>query len=58
MKIDKMGVYLLWGSFEVENESVCSLKPTGSIAKVLTDVHEKFSQKRIWNSGSPKYYGL
>ncbi|KAG5627728.1 hypothetical protein H5410_012946 [Solanum commersonii] len=29
-------------------------RPTNSITKVLTDVHEKFRQKSRRNSGSPK----
>ena len=34
-KIEKMEVYLLWGSYELENESVCPLGQTSSITKVI-----------------------
>jgi len=50
----KLGVYLLWGIFDLQKETFYPWRLTGSIAKVLTDVHEKFWQKWGRNSRSPK----
>ncbi|KAG5576425.1 hypothetical protein H5410_056559 [Solanum commersonii] len=44
-KFAKRGVYLLWGSFDLENEFIFPSRPTSSIAKVLADVQEIFKQK-------------
>ncbi|KAG5588774.1 hypothetical protein H5410_049208 [Solanum commersonii] len=44
-KLTKWGVALLRGSFDLENGSFSLRGPTSSIAKVLTDVHEKIQQK-------------
>lgn len=44
----QMGVYLLWGMFEHKNGLVCMWGPSGSIVKVLTDVHEYFLSKKSW----------
>ncbi|KAG5576422.1 hypothetical protein H5410_056556 [Solanum commersonii] len=43
-KSTKWGIYLFWGSFDFVNRSICTSRQTGSIARVLTDVHEKFSK--------------
>lgn len=48
-------IYLLLGSFNLENIFFWPLGPTGSITTDFTDVHEKFGQKRHWNSESPKF---
>jgi len=53
-KSAKWGVYLLWGTFELENGTFWSLGLTGSIAKVLTDVHEIFWEKLCQNFRSRK----
>ncbi|KAG5576471.1 hypothetical protein H5410_056605 [Solanum commersonii] len=44
-KVAKLGVYSLWDSFDLENGMIFPSEPIGSIAKVLTDVHEIFWQK-------------
>jgi len=53
-KSAKWGVYLLQGSFDLENGLFWLWRPTGSIGMVLTYVHVKFWQKWGRNSGSPK----
>lgn len=45
MKISKIRVNLILGSFELENAFVCPSRPTGSITKVLRDIHENFNKK-------------
>ena len=45
---------MLWGTFDLYNETFWPLGLTGSIGKVLTDVHKKFWQKLYQNSTSPK----
>ena len=54
----KLGVFLLWVTFDLQNGTFWPWKLTGSIAKVLTDVHEKFSQKLCQNPDHPKVHGL
>jgi len=44
-KLDKWGVYLLWGTFDLCNGKFWSCGPTDSRAKVLTDVHKNFFAK-------------
>ena len=44
-KSEKWWVYLIRGTFELYNETIWSSELTGSIAKVLTDVHINFLQK-------------
>jgi len=53
-KLAKWGVYLLWGTFDLQNGTFWPCGLTGSIAKVLTDVHEIFWQKLCRNFRSPK----
>jgi len=53
-KLAKWGVYLLWGTFDLQNGTFWPRGLTRSIAKVLTDVHDKFRQKLCRNSWSPK----
>ena len=48
------GVLLPWVTFDLQNETFWPRGLTGSIAKVLTNVHEKFAQKLCRNSSSPK----
>ena len=50
-----MEVYLLWGSFELESGPICSSRPTSSITKVLTDVHENFKEKHDEISNHQKF---
>jgi len=53
-KIGKIWVFLLWVTFDVQNRKFWPRGLSRSIAKVLTDVHEKFWQKLCRNSRSPK----
>ena len=53
-KSAKWGVYLLWGTFDLQNGTFWPWGLTGSIAKRLTDVHEINWQKLCRNFRSPK----
>ena len=52
-KIDKIWLFLLWGSFEPENTFILSSRPTNTINKVVKTSIQKFCKN---NSGiqSPK----
>jgi len=49
MKIGKMGCLPALGSFDLKHETFWPSGLTGSIAKVLTVIHEKFWQKLCRN---------
>ncbi|KAG5576338.1 hypothetical protein H5410_056472 [Solanum commersonii] len=55
-KLVKWVVYQLRGSCHLENGLVCLSEPTGSIAKVLTDVQENFRKNNIGNLDHQKIH--
>ena len=58
-KSAKLGVFLLWVTFDLQNETFWLSGLTGSIAKVLTDVHEKiFNKNFVGIPDHQKVYGL
>ncbi|KAG5600577.1 hypothetical protein H5410_031947 [Solanum commersonii] len=42
-KSAKLGVYLLWGSYDHENDPSWPSGPIGSKAKILMDVHARLT---------------
>ncbi|KAG5569187.1 hypothetical protein H5410_058953 [Solanum commersonii] len=57
-KSAKQGVYLLRGSFDLENGPIFPFEPTGFITKVLTDVHENFGKNDAKNLDHQNIHGL
>jgi len=53
-KLAKLGIFQLWGTFDLQNGTFLPWGLNDSISKVLTEVHENIFQKWCRNSESPK----
>jgi len=57
-KLAKLGFFFLWGTFDVYNRKFWPLELTGSISRVLTDVHKIFWHKLCRNPDHQKVHRL
>ncbi|KAG5576380.1 hypothetical protein H5410_056514 [Solanum commersonii] len=57
-KLTKRGIYLLRGSFDLENGPICPSRPTSAIAKVLMTSTNFFCKNDVGNLDHQKINGL